>query len=61
MMKKERYFCDRCGKEVKYPINTPYNIYWKKTDDYIDLCQECYDDFRSWMSKKVVTDNGSDD
>lgn len=52
-------YCDRCGKECGNGIcNNGFHIFRKhiivriKDDEYIDLCQKCYDSFAEWMRKE---------
>ena len=59
-------YCDRCGKTCEYCINNRgFHIYPKhrlksiRKDDYLDLCQSCYDSFDQWMkSGKVIQKGG---
>lgn len=55
-MTKETIFCDRCGKECEHNrSNRGYHIFrkWilaKSVDNnYLDLCQKCYDELYDWM------------
>lgn len=41
-MTKEITYCDRCGKEVEYPIVRGIRIEQK------DLCQECQNSLQKW-------------
>jgi len=56
-MTKETIFCDRCGKECEhYRNNHGYHIFRRKwiltnslNNDYLDLCQKCYNELYDWM------------
>lgn len=64
MSKKEVYTCDRCGKEMylftkKIDFATinlyqPY-AYRSGGGERIDLCEECYQDFISFMGNESVS------
>lgn len=49
--------CDRCGKEIKYPVIIRHNVgivswvFGEKIYDY-ELCPECAASFRVWLAKK---------
>lgn len=47
-MVKQIIYCDRCGKEVKYPLINLLKICNLKQEP-IDLCQECSDNLNFWM------------
>ena len=61
-MEKTKYYCDRCGAEIIYPLSTRYNLllnrkrrlidFDKHNDDCLDLCQECYNSLEHWMNMK---------
>lgn len=42
-----KYFCDRCGKQVKYEKNLI-----RLFPEYGDLCKKCYKKFKK-LGKKV--------
>ena len=48
-MIKTTVYCDRCAKEVNYPIETPIRIYLTRKNERIDLCQSCIDDLNKWF------------
>ena len=57
-MKIEKIICDRCGKEVIYPISTHYNILEKHSNFFggncdikMDLCQDCCDSLKEWVKE----------
>ena len=64
-MEKTKYYCDRCGAEVIYPLSTRYKLllnrkkrlitFDKYEDKCLDLCQDCYNSLEHWMNM------GSDD
>lgn len=65
-MIKEIMYCDRCGKiceEERY--NKGFHIFHKKyfvttnTNNYLDLCQKCYDKFADFMANKESNDGTS--
>lgn len=61
-MKTENIYCDRCKRLIKEDTrdNHGYHLYKRKFilskirngyDDYMDLCQDCYDNLYDWMKK----------
>jgi hypothetical protein len=56
-MVKKIVYCDRCGKEVQYPIIAKARLYGGKKmtrlelteDERIDLCQSCIDSLAEWL------------
>lgn len=67
-MIKETMFCDRCGKECEDKRNNRgYHIFRKwiladsLNDQYLDLCQKCYDGLYDWMkSGRKEAEDGND-
>ncbi len=68
-MIKQTMFCDRYGKECEnIRNNRGYNIFRKwiladsvKNNNYLDLCQKCYDGLYDWMKsgrKEAEDGNG---
>ena len=58
-MVKTIIYCDRCGNVCEEcRDNNGYHVFkgkyfMKKTDDnYLDLCQGCYDSLAEWMKRK---------
>ena len=66
-MKKELCLCDRCGKELKHPLEYDYEndiaflqlIHSNDVDEegenvetYYDFCWDCYNELIAWMPKK---------
>lgn len=52
-MKKEYYYCDKCGKEIKDLANLnrlgkPSNGSYEK---FCELCPSCFDDLFSFIKK----------
>lgn len=58
-------FCDRCGKRcTKYRDSKGFNLIRKKyfvkpvgDDNYLDLCQSCYDELVKFMKSEKVRTN----
>lgn len=62
-MQQTKYFCDKCGKEfsgddfgnyVEYSFNGREEDMLHRADiesKKIDLCKNCYNDFRKWLLK----------
>ena len=57
-MKKELFFCDRCGKEItKEWLDTKgFHIHAKhflttNYEEHLLLCQDCYDGLDEWWKK----------
>jgi hypothetical protein len=44
-----KYYCDRCGKEKKGYGNLGINFPDKIPMLYIDICEECLNDFRELL------------
>lgn len=60
-MKKELFYCDRCGKDVPTEwVNTRgFHIHDKHfltthNDEHLLLCQNCYDSLEEWWKKGKV-------
>lgn len=64
MSRVQKYFCDRCGKEIKGIINNTqlseqtaridlYGIGERRTcpTQRLDLCEECYQKFITFLEK----------
>lgn len=53
-MKKEEWYCDRCGKNTQRWLNTHgFHIHTKHIitthdDRRLDLCQDCYNSLQTW-------------
>lgn len=53
-MKKEEWYCDRCGRNIPEWINThgfhihTEHIITTNDDEKLDLCQDCYDSLQTW-------------
>ena len=48
-----KYECDRCKKQEEKPMTKLELPKWQYTNDAktIDLCEECYNDFRrNWLN-----------
>lgn len=62
-MEKIKYYCDRCNKEIHYPITKPFGLFKKRIsirtyrDQEIDLCQECCDSLERWMRNQICYDH----
>lgn len=65
MSKVQKYFCDKCGKEIKGVINNAqlsqltaridlYPIKQNRTcpSQRIDLCEDCYQEFINFLEKQ---------
>ena len=59
-MLEQTIICDRCGKECEESRNNRgfhifrNKFYLKNTkDDYLDLCQKCYDGLAKWMKERA--------
>ena len=59
-MTKTIVYCDRCGEEVIYPIQTRYKVRDKFatiydngecSGDYLDLCEKCCNDLEKWVKQ----------
>ncbi len=57
-MVTENIYCDRCKKLIKEDTrnNHGFHLYKRKfilctvrTDEYMDLCQDCYDSLYDWV------------
>lgn len=55
-MIEKKIICDRCGRECEYSrYSRGQRVFRNKfflrksDDDFIDLCQECYDSLAEWM------------
>ena len=57
-MRKEKVYCDRCGKEVKYPFKVEHRVIKAKYvlvdihDEYEDLCEDCSRSLKEWFKSK---------
>ena len=56
-----KIYCDRCGKEIVYPITALMRMYRRKyriteVDKRIDLCQSCINSLYKWFKCKENTD-----
>lgn len=66
-MKKEKIYCDRCGKKVKYPFNITHRIIKSKYtlmdihDNYMDLCEDCSKSLTKWFKAKNDSNEQNDD
>ena len=50
-MKEEKYFCDRCNKEIqKEDIYHITNLPFFR--DNIELCRSCYKSFKWWLKMR---------
>jgi hypothetical protein len=47
-MTEVKTYCDRCGKNISYSFRKNY-----KAGRY-DLCDACYEEFRSWLKGREV-------
>ena len=55
-MQRTKVICDRCGKEVKYPIKRHFRLYRYllisvTDDDRVDLCERCEQQLIDWFMK----------
>ena len=66
-MKKEKIYCDRCGKKINYPFNITHRIIKSKYtlmdihDNYMDLCEDCSKSLTKWFKAKNVSNEQNDD
>lgn len=62
-----KYFCDRCGKEVKENALGKVEVYWTRRENmpYLEreLCRECLDLLERWMKIVVleISKRGTED
>ena len=47
-MKTQRFYCDRCGKEIKNCL-LEFEVPGHGT---VDLCEKCEKKFKSWLKGK---------
>lgn len=50
-MKIEKILCDRCEKEIRYPVDIERKIWLsgKGREGGLDLCDECYEELFKWF------------
>jgi len=55
-MKKSKWFCDRCGKEITEWGHCGYRLYrrrlfvWNVSEkDTLDLCVDCKNSLKKWV------------
>lgn len=53
------YYCDRCGKEIHWPLTKPLNLFRRNrlfirscNNSEIDLCQQCCTELTEWYHAK---------
>ncbi len=49
-----RTYCDRCGKEVTYPVKR--ELYLSTRGGEYDLCDSCYNELYSWFKMEEIND-----
>ena len=66
-MINQTMYCDRCGKLCENDRNNRgFNIFRNKffikthKDEYLDLCQDCYDSLAEWMKKGIESQKSED-
>jgi DNA-directed RNA polymerase subunit RPC12/RpoP len=53
-MKKEEWYCDRCGRNIPDEwLDTHGHIITTNDDEKLDLCQDCYDSLQTWWNKVI--------
>ena len=58
MAKQTKVICDRCGKEIHYPVELERKIWLSGVgrEGGLDLCDECYEVLFKWFMEFHVDD-----
>ena len=54
-MTESKIYCDRCGKNITYHFRKNYKVGW------YDLCDSCYEEFRSLLKEKEMEIKADED
>lgn len=52
-MTETKTYCDRCGKEVTYPVTRKLYLSCNCGRDNYDLCDLCHAELCSWFKRKT--------
>jgi len=54
MSSETKYFCDRCGKKIKYAFSYGYFVSAYEGRQEMDLCKDCRKSFKKWLKSGKI-------